>query len=537
LNANWNADLTIPEAVRLTGRGAVLGTLTLAGIYQPGNSPGTVVSPGSVEMSPSAVLQIDIDGPGTADGPGSYDRLILTSADSQFKADGTLDVLLRGISAPANNDYTPVLGEGFEFVQAAGGVTGSFASLTQPSEGLPSGTRLDVVYDPAALRLFVTPASYADLNAIGAQTNSNRQALGRILESIRPEAGLRPQTLTQKTVFDALAPQTSGTLPLHMDQLAGVSYVELIGLSQRNTAYMVNELAGTPNLSRWGQLTRRAQSTEAPGQLVWARVLGRQSDWRGDSTIGTASDTLGGLALGSERELSHQSSLGFAMAYGASRSRLPSGLGSGSAQNLQLMAYGSRNLGEHTFIQAALGMGGSIISATRALPLLNTSYDANIRSANLSASLSVGQLVEHSNWLYQWDVGLNYLGMRTFGFTDTSGPADLRIKGQATNNTSLQPTLGLTAGIPFEANNTQWQLLGTVQYAYELADNRAYLNTTVLDHDLRIQSSSIGRNQVTLGLTLSASLGPAAVLSINVANQFASNWNALSAFANLRVAF
>jgi len=537
LNADWNADLVIPQDVTLSGRGAVLGLLTMDGRYRPGNSPGTVFSTGSLQMTPNAVLEIEIDGPGTADGAGNYDRLIFTSSSSQFRADGTLDVVLRGITAPANNHFVPTLGQGFEFVSAPGGISGSFAALDQPASGLSPGTQMDVVYGNQSLTLYVTPASYADIGAAFALTSSNRDGLGRILQSIRPEAGWRETDESRKTLFDALAPQTVSSLPVAMDQLAGVSYVQLIGMSQQNTAFLQSEMASAPGLDRWGQLEGSRQAGDLTDSLVWGRVIGRQSTWRGDSTIGSTTDTLGGVALGTQRVIDDHITLGFGMAYGGSATSLPSGMGSGSAQNLQLMSYGSFDLSEGYFAQAGLGLGGSLLSATRSLSFVGTSYKANIKTANISANVAFGRFVQTSDWRYEWGVGLTYLGMRTFGFTDAGAMAAYAVSAQTTNNTSLQPSLNVTAGLPFRANDTDWQFIASADYAYELADNRAYLNTVVLDNDLRIQSSQIGRSRLTVGLALSAQLTDNAIFLLSVNNQFASNWNALSAFANLTVRF
>ncbi|HEY7803651.1 MAG TPA: autotransporter outer membrane beta-barrel domain-containing protein, partial [Orrella sp.] len=244
-------------------------------------------------------------------------------------------------------------------------------------------------------------------------------------------------------------------------------------------------------------------------------------------------DTLGGMVLGTQRNINDQTSLGFAMAYGASNTQLPSNMGSGSSQNLQLMAYGSRRLDDGYFVQGGLGLGGNVISANRSLSLVGSSYNATIKTANITANLALGQFVQKARWNYEWQVGLNYLGMRTFGFTDSGGANAFSVSGQVTDNTSVQPTLGFRVGIPFHANETEWQFLATANYAYELADNRAYLNTEVLDENLRIESSDIGRSRLTLGLVLSANISESSVLSLSVNNQFASNWNAFSAFANL----
>lgn len=540
LNANWNADLTIPSGVSLSGRGAIVGELNLEGIYRPGNSPGTVSSPGSVQMASSAVLEIEVDGPGTSDGVGNYDRLVFTSADSQFGANGTLQVLLRGISAPATNTYSPALGAGFEFISTPGGVSGSFGSLDQPSAGLLPGTQMDVVYGPNTLTLYVTPSSYANIGAASVSSNANRDGLGRILQGIRPTAGVRESDPTRKTLFDALAPQTASSLTVSMDQLAGVSYVQLIGVAQQNTEFLLGEISSASSLDRWGELgssTAGERSQTEQDKYAWGRVIGRYSSLGGDSTIGTTTDTLGGVVLGAQRTLSDQTSLGFAMAYGYSSSQLPSNMGSGSSQNLQLMTYGSRSLDDGYFVQGRLGLGGNVISANRSLPLVGSSYNATIKTANIAANLAFGQFVQKADWNYEWQVGLNYLGMRTFGFTDSGGVNAFSVSGQVTDNTSVLPTLGFTVGIPFHANETEWQFLATADYAYELADNRAYLNTVVLDENLRIQSSDVGRSRLTLGLALTSNISESSVLSLSVNNQFASNWNAFSAFANLSLRF
>lgn len=540
LNANWNADLRIPSGVGLSGRGAIVGELIMDGIYRPGNSPGTVTSPGSLEMTTKAVLEIEVDGPGTANGAGNYDRLVFTSADSQFGANGTLQVLLRGISAPANNDYSPALGQGFEFVSAPGGVTGSFAALNQPTAGLLPGTQMDMVYRPETLKLYVTPASYANIGAASVSSNANRDGLGRILQGIRPAAGVREPDPDRKTLFDALAPQTVSSLPVSMDQLAGVSYVQLIGVAQQNTEFLLGEMSRASSLDRWGQLANGAAGQRpqtAKDKYAWGRVIGRYSSLGGDSTIGNTIDTLGGLVLGTQRNINNEMSLGFAMAYGYSRTQLPSNMGSGSSQNLQLMTYGSSNLDDGYFVQGGVGLGGNVISANRSLSLVGSNYSATIKTANIAANLSFGQFVQQDRWSYEWQVGLNYLGMRTFGFIDSGGAKAFSVSGQATNDTSVQPTLGFATGIPFQANQIDLQLLATATYSYELADNRAYLDTLVLGENLRIQSSDIGRSRLTLGLALTANISENSVLSLSVSNQFASNWNAFSAFANLSLRF
>lgn len=83
------------------GRDSVLGESVIASTYESGKSPATVTSPASLRMHPTGLLSIDIGGPNSGDGAWHYNRLIFNSPESKFAANGTLRVLLRGISGLA----------------------------------------------------------------------------------------------------------------------------------------------------------------------------------------------------------------------------------------------------------------------------------------------------------------------------------------------------------------------------------------------------------------------------------------------------
>ncbi len=113
----------------LGGTGTLSGPVAAAGTIAPGDSPGTLTVAAPVTLAPGGALEIEIDGPGTGNGAGNFDRLVITGIGNGLTADGTLRIALRGISAPANNDFTPSLGQGFAIVTAAGGVLG----ISRPS--------------------------------------------------------------------------------------------------------------------------------------------------------------------------------------------------------------------------------------------------------------------------------------------------------------------------------------------------------------------------------------------------------------------
>lgn len=174
----------------LKGSGTV-GGITNNGTIAPGSSPGTLTSTASVTNTASSITQIEVDGDtyNAAGGAGSYDRIDITGPSSTYGADGTLELHLRGISAPANNNFTPELGDSFRIVTTANasGVSGNYANVTQPTSGLGDNTRIDVLYGNNYIDLTVTPDSYADyMQTLGKE---NIAAFSKSTEGDRPSAG------------------------------------------------------------------------------------------------------------------------------------------------------------------------------------------------------------------------------------------------------------------------------------------------------------------------------------------------------------
>ncbi|MDQ2106485.1 beta strand repeat-containing protein, partial [Azospirillum isscasi] len=151
--------VTTTAGSTFSGGGSVLGPATLSGTVSPGNSPGVLTFQSAVTLTGTSVLRAEIDGPAAGTGAGRHDLILVQGAS--FTAAGTLAPVLRGISGDATNAYTATLGQSFTIVQADGGVSGGFATLTQPAAGLEAGTRFDALYGANTIRLVVTPTSYA----------------------------------------------------------------------------------------------------------------------------------------------------------------------------------------------------------------------------------------------------------------------------------------------------------------------------------------------------------------------------------------
>ena len=185
-------DVQINNGGTLSGTGNVVAPVFVnaGGTLAPGDAIGALNVTGNVLMRAGSRLALDIDGRNyaAAGGAGSYDRLVI-NAGGTFTASGAIAPNLRGIAAPANNTFTPILGDRFTVVTASA-INGAFTSVTQPTTGLSANTRFDVLYNTNNVQLVLTPASLATLGLASAwRLNAVRAGAG--LDAVRPAAGNR----------------------------------------------------------------------------------------------------------------------------------------------------------------------------------------------------------------------------------------------------------------------------------------------------------------------------------------------------------
>jgi hypothetical protein len=116
--------VNVVAGAKLSGTGTILGNVNnSAGTVSPGASPGVLTITGNYVQGPSGTLDMQIGGlvPGT-----EYDQLLVSGTAS---LGGTLNATLIG-------PFVPPAGSTFTFVQAAGGVNGTFATINQPAGAL-----------------------------------------------------------------------------------------------------------------------------------------------------------------------------------------------------------------------------------------------------------------------------------------------------------------------------------------------------------------------------------------------------------------
>ncbi|WP_135466386.1 autotransporter domain-containing protein [Crenalkalicoccus roseus] len=425
----------------LGGTGMIAAPTLLAGVLAPGGSPGTLTFAAPVTLLPTAQLVLELDGPGTGAGAGNFDRVLVIGAGNAFTAGGLLVPVLRGISPPATNSFTPALGQRFTVVEAEGGVQGSFAGLAQPAAGLPAGARLDALYAPTALTLAVTPASYADLGAAGLAQTPNQAAVGRGLEAFRPAAGVRPDAPTA-AVFDPLYRLDPAALGGTLDSLSGTIYGDalLAGVEARRLfAGAVEEQIAAARGWRSPAGTEAA-SARVRGGSAWIRALGQPAQRVGHAA-GAPGYSAGtsGVAVGGDVRLGPGWLAGAAMGYSAGRVTSRAG-GHADAEALHLGAYGAWLGPRGLFAEAQLGGAWSSDTVRRELGAFARTARARAEGGAFGAGGRFGTVLEVGGWRLEPSAGLRLDRLSRDGATER-GAGSLGLSVQGDTLTSLRGTL------------------------------------------------------------------------------------------------
>ncbi len=316
-NSVFTGNVWVDAGAFISGGGTIVGDVEVSGTLSPGNSPGQLIVAGSVTQLPGSTLQVDIDGLTVGNGAGHYDTLVLTGGSSIYTADGTLAPILRGITAPANNTFTPDVGDTFLIVTAEGGVAGTFDALTQPGSGLAAGTRFDVIYGDNTIALAVTMADYSLLTG-GLR---NARSAGAALQGVRPDAGTG--TGDVGAFFDSLAGLNEAQLAAAFQQVAGDIHATGREGAHRN--------------SRVGRAAVRSRLSEAePSRHLWGEIVGADADIDGDDTANGFDYRSGGLVVGLDAPVGNGWNVGGAFAYVDGVAR---GDGRPEVESYQALAY------------------------------------------------------------------------------------------------------------------------------------------------------------------------------------------------------
>lgn len=508
------AAIAVDNGATLSGTGTITGDVTVSGTLSPGNSPGTLTVAGSVTQTANSTLNVDIDGLGTGNGAGNYDRLILTGSSSIFTANGTLAPILRGISAPANNTFTPSVGDTFTIVEAEGGVTGSFATFTRPSSGLASGTRFDVIYSSTSIALMVNPTSYNTL--VSENGLLNAQAASAAFDQVRSTDLLLGLNGLSQTEMDAAFQQLSGDINATIINGARASN----RLVREGVMARVTSPQGVPHqhdasqqysqftssiapsqdyvaksTGNVAQLARDMQNVldNDPKQSLWINVSGEKLKVEADASS-LASDTYT-MAIYGGADLFETNHMKGGIGVGYSGSRIDTDFGSeGKTDSYQIFGYGGL-FEEHAYLYGTVGFSYDNQSTTRRVNLSTSVASANGKTDGYTVS---GDIEAGYHFPFETipvtftpNARLRMEYVSRDGFTET-GDSSVILAQNGFNGSSGQVALGANLYYKLNPGDEETILLGFGNHMlYDIGGDRSISVTNSLEgQDFEVNAAS-----------------------------------------------
>jgi autotransporter-associated beta strand protein len=474
------------------GNGTVQGNMQVAGTLAPGNSPGRLVVAGSVTQGAGSTLAIDVDGTTAGVGAGHYDTLVLTGATSVYTAAGTLAPKLRGITGDATNSFTPTVGQTFEIVTAEGGVTGSFAALTQPTAGLAANTRFDVIYGSKAILLAVTPDSYARYLATGA--GSNAAAAATAIDAVRPAAGVRTAGATG-ALFANLATLPGGAIGTSFQQLAGGLHADAIE-AQLQANQAVRDTMVQRVRSRGAVAGDGARKTG-----LWGAFNAQRIDVDGDATGNGYRATSYGYTLGVDRQATNNLVLGVAATYKDVDTRATA-LGTAKVKGYGGALYGVWNQGPN-YVTGVIDFNVDDYTVRRNVQLGGgvEVLKGDGKGFSFGADIEAGHRFDLGALGVTPVAGIAYDRVERNAFGETGGSAALRFDGEGRTGWTGR------AGVRVDgAVGSMVRPFVSAMAVQQLGDNRTSLQARLVGARIDTRSVSVGDTQLRAEAGLSANL-------------------------------
>ncbi len=485
-----------------SGSGRIDGDVEVDGVLSPGNSPGRLVVAGDVTQSAGSTLAIEIDGRTPGIGAGHHDTLELVGVGSVYTAGGTISTKLRGITGSANNTFTPVIGDTFQVVVAEGGVQGAYSLVTQPTDGMPSNSRLDVIYTPKSVVLAVTPLSYRAL-FVNAEPRNAASAAATIDEG-RLAPGERDDTNSGR-FRQGLMGLNTAQISRTMEQASGEIHADKIDAviqTSRSTRETVSE-----HLNARHDNARLAGGEYSAQRNVWGAVT---------STFGSVDRDVHGqryqtesmsLVFGVDTTLTESFLVGAAFAYGETKVDT-SFLGKAETDSYQGLAYASWTRAG-SFVNGVVAAGVDNASVERRVDLFEAARTLSSKSdgASWGADIEAGHSFVLNKVAITPTLGLAYDRIEHDALTE-KGDAFVALNIDETERNALLGRVGMRVSTSAPVGNLMLSPYGSVSVTQELSDKATELTAALNGRRFDVTAPSSGRTAVRAGAGLGVRLSP-----------------------------
>lgn len=469
----------------LSGLGNTQNLSVNGGTFAPGNgTPGTSMTvTGSFVFQSAATYLVQVN-PTTAS--------FTTVSGAATLNGGTVSANY------ANGNY---IAKRYTIVTAAGGVTGTFGSVT--SNNLPANMNSSLSYD--------VNNAYLDLNlnfGLPGTLNQNQQAVGNALTGFFNRTGGIPvafATLTAPQLTQAAGELGTGSQQTTIDamtQFVGLmtdpfitGRGDVMSSAGGTSAYADESSASAAYAARgkprskderdaYAAVYRKApvmSDSFAQRWSVWGAAYGGSQSTDGNTTAGSSNVTsrIYGIAAGADYRLSPYTLAGFALAGGGTNFSIANGLGSGRSDLFQAGGWLRHNVGA-AYLTAALAYGWQDITTDRTVTIagvdqLRAKFNANAWSGRVEGGYRV---VSQGVGFTPYAAGqFTTFQLPSYAESVVSGANTFALAYGAKDVTASRSELGLRADKSFAVQDGIFTLRGRAAWAHNFNTDRSALAT------------------------------------------------------------
>lgn len=514
VNSVFGGALDVLSGGTLQGSGTVGSVAVAAGAtVAPGNSIGTLTVTGNATFDTGAIYQVEIDPTGASD--------LLAVGGVATLGGATVEVL------KATGSYTP--GTRYIILTAAGGVSGTFGTLTQ---SLPF---LDIALAYDATDVYLNIARNAvTFPAVG--NTPNEQSVGGAVESLGAGNPVYDSVVSSTSVdaaraaFNSLSGEIGASAKgvlindgqfvrnAVFERLATAGSAAPSGIAVAPLGY-----AAPAKPQKAGDVpypTKAAPpAMTAPASVLWAQGFGSWGSTDGNGNAASLDRDTGGFFIGADT-LVGDWRLGVLGGYSQTSFDVNARASSGTSDNIHAGIYAGTSWGAVNFRSGASYTWNDISTSRNVgIPtpqLLEADYDAGTAQVfgELGYGLSFGAVD------FEPFAGLAYVNLHTDGFTETGGPAALMSGSDSTDATYT--TLGLRASTTFDTDSFTTTLRGMLGWRHAFGDitpTTAY-QFAAGGSPFTVSGVPIAENALVMDVGLDMALTDAASIGVFYSAQF-----------------
>lgn len=529
--------VTVNSGGILGGKGTVGSTsIAIGGVLAPGNSIGTLNVIGNLNFAVGSIYRVEVDA------SGANDRV---NATGTAALNGTVDVQANAGTYAANTSYT--------LLNANGGVTGTFASVTSNLAFLTPS--LGYTANNVTLSLARNEISFASVAA-----TPNQKSVATALENFGStgDAGTVKTALTGLTAAQAraayepasgagisglarsgmsFANSFGGQLQSRLGSLQGAGVTSLAALGQRPLLLASSDpLAGLSELMAQAPVagSTRSSSTLADnaGKGFWLRGYGGYQKSESDGNAAASSQRDSGVSAGFDMEVKDGLRLGAAVNAGKARLSTDNNE-SGNARSTALAVYGSYAAGPWTFSgSASYAWGSNHMDRNIVIGALSRTASSDFESNTLSAYGEANYAIPMNGWTLQPLAALAVSRYKADGFAETGASAlNLQVAGQTI--TSTRSIVGARAS--FEAGPVT--LEPRLAWSHEFGDVNAPITARLQGASatpFQASGTVLKRDALIVGLGAQSTVSQGVSLFADLQAEVTSGQHNLTALFGLR---